>query len=100
MDVVHDALTDGRQFWVLTVVDQWSRRSALLEVATSMSCVTVGAASGRVLHAGPAPRSITVDHGTEFLSRARGPGLRPRRAECQVTRDSRMVAGPRSELSR
>ena len=37
MDFVHDALADGRPFRVLTVVDQWSRRSPTLEVATSMS---------------------------------------------------------------
>jgi putative transposase len=32
MDFVHDALADGRPFRVLTVVDQWSRQSPLLEV--------------------------------------------------------------------
>lgn len=70
MDFVHDALADGRQFRVLTVVDQWSRHSPILEVDSSMSGVTVSAALDRVLARGPAPRSITVDHGTEFMSRA------------------------------
>ena len=70
MDFVHDALADGRQFRVLTVVDQWSRQSPLLEVATNQSGSTVGEALDRVLIAGPAPQSITVDHGTEFQSRA------------------------------
>ena len=37
MDFVHDALTDGRPFRVLTVVDQWSRQSPILEVASSLS---------------------------------------------------------------
>ena len=32
MDFVHDALADGRPFRVLTVVDQWSRQSPILEV--------------------------------------------------------------------
>jgi putative transposase len=69
MDFVHDALADGRQFRVLTVVDQWSRQSPLLEVASNLSGHTVGEALDRVL--GPmVPRSITVDHGTEFMSRA------------------------------
>jgi putative transposase len=36
MDFVHDALADGRAFRVLTVVDQWSRWSPILEVAQSM----------------------------------------------------------------
>jgi putative transposase len=70
MDFVHDALTNGRPFRVLTVVDQWSRQSPLLEVASSMSGLSVGQALDRALRAGPAPRSITVDHGTEFMSRA------------------------------
>ena len=70
MDFVHDALADGRPFRVLTVVDQWSRQSPILEVASSLSGATVGLALDRVLPVGAAPRSITVDHGTEFMSRA------------------------------
>ena len=42
MDFVHDALADGRPFRVLTVVDQWSRQSPLLMVASSMSGQRVG----------------------------------------------------------
>jgi putative transposase len=70
MDFVHDALADGRPFRVLTVVDQWSRQSPMLEVASSMSGQTVGTALDRALVEGPVPVSITVDHGTEFMSRA------------------------------
>ena len=70
MDFVHDALADGRPFRVLTVVDQWSRQSPILEVASSMSGRTVGEALDRVLGEATGPRSITVDHGTEFQSRA------------------------------
>lgn len=70
MDFVHDALADGRPFTVLTVVDQWSRQSAMLEVASSMSGRTVGDALDRALVEGAAPLWITVDHGTEFMSRA------------------------------
>lgn len=70
MDFVHDALADGRPFRILTVVDQWSRQSPMLEVASNMSGQTVGEALDRVLTGGAVPRSITVDHGTEFQSRA------------------------------
>ena len=70
MDFVHDALADGRPFRVLTVVDQWSRQSPILEAASSFSGRTVGAALDRALNGGQPPRSITVDHGTEFMSRA------------------------------
>ena len=69
MDFVHDARADGRPFRILTVVDQWSRLSPVLEVASRMSGRTVGEALDRVLGAAR-PRSITVDHGTEFQSRA------------------------------
>jgi putative transposase len=70
MDFVYDAFADGRPFRVLTVIDQWSRQSPILEVASSMSGRTVAEALDRVLGAGTRPRSITVDHGTEFTSRA------------------------------
>jgi putative transposase len=70
MDFVHDTLADGRPFRVLTVVDQWSRQSPVLEAASSMSGHRVGEVLDRVLRDDAAPRSITVDHGTEFMSRA------------------------------
>ena len=70
MDFVHDALADGRPFRVLTVVDQWSRQSPILDVASSMSGATVSLALERAIGEETPPRSITVDHGTEFMSRA------------------------------
>jgi putative transposase len=76
MDFVHDQLADGRAFRVLTVVDQWSRQSPMLEAGLSLRGTDVAAALDRVRGAGGAggtgtlPRSITVDHGTEFTSRA------------------------------
>src|SRR4051812_45121299 len=72
MDFVHEALADGRPFRILTVVDQWSRYSPLLEVGSRISGHTVGEALDRVLEDGPRPRSIAVDHGTDFQSRALG----------------------------
>jgi len=70
MDFVHDQLLDGRPFRVLTVVDQWSRQSPVLEAGTSFTGRDVVAALDRVLAGSGAPRSITVDHGTEFMSKA------------------------------
>ena len=55
---------------ILTVIDQWSRQSPLLEVAARQSGGTIGEALDRTLGGGPTPKSITVDHGTEFMSRA------------------------------
>jgi putative transposase len=70
MDFVHDQLADGRPFRVLTVVDQWSRQSPVLEPALGIRGQDVAAVLDRVIGRGPPPRSITVDHGTEFMSRA------------------------------
>lgn len=70
MDFVHDTLADGRPFRILTVVDNWSRHSPVLEVGFRMSGLTVSQALDRVLEGGTGLRSITVDHGTEFQSRA------------------------------
>ena len=70
MDFVHDTLADGRSFRILTVVDNWSRHSPLLEAGFRMTGETVGQVVDRVLDTPAVPRSITVDHGTEFQSRA------------------------------
>ena len=70
MDFVHDTLADGRPFRILTVVDNWSRQSPVLDVGFRMSGESVSQALDRVLNGGVGLRSITVDHGTEFQSRA------------------------------
>jgi len=69
MDFVHDQLGDGRLFRVLTVVDQWSRQSPLLEVVQRVTGADVAAALDRVGR-DRLPRSLTVDNGTEFTSLA------------------------------
>ena len=60
MDFVHDSLMDGRAFRVLTVVDQWSRWSPILEVAQSMSG-EVGRRSAR--SSDRRTRQTAYDHG-------------------------------------
>ena len=70
MDFVHDTMADGRPFRVLTVVDNWSRQSPILEAGVRVSGAIVGETLDRVLRGERGPRSITVDHGTEFQSRA------------------------------
>jgi putative transposase len=70
MDFVHDTLADGRPFRILTVVDTWSGQSPERKAGFRMSGETVSRALDGVLGEGPRPRSITVDHGTEFQSRA------------------------------
>jgi hypothetical protein len=60
--LVHDQLFNGRPFRVLTVVDQWSRWSPILEVAQSMSGSAVAEALDRAIQRHGKPRSITVDN--------------------------------------
>ena len=70
MDFVADRLDDGRGFRVLTVVDQFSRECVLLEAALSLTGKSVAAALERSVIERGAPRSITVDNGSEFYSQA------------------------------
>ena len=70
MDFVHDQLFDGRPFRILTVVDQLSRESPLIEVGFSMFGQRVADALEALTADMPAPVSITVDHGSEFTSKA------------------------------
>ena len=69
MDFVHDQLADGRAFRVLTVVDNWSRESVCLEVGFRLTGEHVAQALSKVAEQRLLPRSITVDHGTEFTSK-------------------------------
>jgi putative transposase len=70
MDFVHDQLLDGRRFRVLTVIDQWSRESVLLEAGFTLTGQSVASALERVSASRSLPKAITVDHGTEFTSKA------------------------------
>jgi putative transposase len=70
MDFMNDQLFDGRPFRVLTVIDQLSRESPLIEVDFSISGHKVAAALDRRPADGSVPISRTVDHGTEFTSKA------------------------------
>jgi putative transposase len=70
MDFVHDQLFDGRPFRMLTVVDQFSRVSPLIEPRFGFGGRDVVAALDRVIEHTGVPLSITVDHGTEFTSKA------------------------------
>ena len=70
MDFVHDQLHDGRPFRILTVIDQWSRESVSVEPGFSLTGRSVAQVLDEVAQHRPLPMAITVDHGTEFTSRA------------------------------
>jgi len=70
MDFVADELADGRRFRILTVVDQFSRMSPLIEADGSLTGAKVAAALRRAAATSGLPRSITVDNESEFYSKA------------------------------
>jgi putative transposase len=70
MDFVHDQLFDGRPFRVLGVLDQFSRKSLLLEARFSFRGSDVVELLEALIVEFGVPSSITVDHGTEFTSKA------------------------------
>ena len=70
MDFVADTLLDGRRFRALTVVDNYSRHSQLIEPDFTLTGTKVVAALERVAKRSGYPKMITVDNGSEFASKA------------------------------
>lgn len=70
MDFVAARLLDGRWFRVLTVVDQFTRECLLLLADSSLTGQKVALALSQVVAERGAPVSITVDNGSEFVSKA------------------------------
>jgi putative transposase len=68
MDFVMDAFTDGRRFRNLTVVDDFTRDSVVIEVDTSISARRVVRALDEVSTERPLPKRIVIDNGPEFTS--------------------------------
>lgn len=70
-DFVSDKLTDGRSYRILTVIDQFTRECVAMEADRSLQGKHVVAALTRaIVERGQAPRSITLDNGSEFTGRA------------------------------
>ena len=70
MDFGTQRLSDGRWIRVLTVVDQYTRECLTLHADTALSGEKVAAALDRIVAGRSVPKSITVDNGTEFASKA------------------------------
>jgi len=70
MDFVHDALSDGRTFRCLTVVDDHSRESLAIEVDSSLPGRRVIRVLEQLAECRGLPRGIVVDNGPEFAGQA------------------------------
>ena len=69
MDFMSERLADGRWFRILTVVDQFTRECLCLLADQSLTGEKVTQALEPLVRQRGAPRSITVDNGSEFASR-------------------------------
>jgi putative transposase len=70
MDFIHDACADGRRFRCLTMVDEYTRECPVIEVDTSLPAARVIGALEQLAGVRGLPKSLVVDHGPEFISRA------------------------------
>lgn len=70
LDFVSDALSDGRRFRTLCVVDDFTREALAVVVDTSLSGVRVSRELDRLIEQRGEPRMIVSDNGTELTSHA------------------------------
>lgn len=70
MDFVSDALFDGRRLRALTVVDTYTREALAIEVDQGIRGEQVVETMTRLTIVRGAPRTIRVDNGPEFVSKA------------------------------
>lgn len=74
-DFVSDKLTDGRSYRILTLIDQFTRECVAMEAGRSLRGRHVVASLTRAItERGKAPRSITLDNGSEFTAVRWKPG--------------------------
>jgi putative transposase len=70
MDFVHDDLTSGRKLRVFRVIDKWHRQCVALQADFALTGQSFVDALNAVACERDLPFVITVDHGTEFTSKA------------------------------
>lgn len=69
MDFVADTLDDGRRFRALTVVDLFTRECLVIEADFSLPGRRVTSVLDRISMVRSLPKIITVDNGSEFISK-------------------------------
>ena len=68
MDLVSDALADGRRIRVLTVIDSFTRECLTMKVGQSLPAAAVTDALEEVIQKRGTPEAIQVGNGSEFTS--------------------------------
>jgi putative transposase len=69
MDFVHDRLDDGKQFRILAIMDLFSRECLSIVADHSMTAEKVVRGLEQLRRSGYRPDIITVDNGSEFISK-------------------------------
>lgn len=70
MDFMKDALSDGRKFKVLPIVDEYTHKCFRIEVDTSINGVRVCRILSEISQVEELPEIIIIDNGPEFISKA------------------------------
>lgn len=70
MDFVSDALSSGRRFRALTIVDDFTRECPVIEIDTSLPATRVIEVLEQLRRSRGLPETIVVDNGPEFTSHA------------------------------
>jgi putative transposase len=70
LDFVSDALSDGRRFRTLNVIEDWNREVLGLEVDFSLPAARVVRLLTRLVERHGRPGQLRVDNGPEFISKA------------------------------
>lgn len=68
LDFMSDALSDGRKFRVLNIIDDYNRESLKIEVDTSLPALRVQRALDQIIKQRGVPANIRTDNGPEFIS--------------------------------
>lgn len=70
MDFMRDALSNGRQLKLFTLLDEYTRKSLRIDVDTSITGRRVTQMLDIVSHSEGLPEMIIIDNGPEFISNA------------------------------
>ncbi len=69
MDFITDCLEGGRRFRILAIVDLFSRECVFIGAGISLTAQKVIMSLEKVQHMRELPKNITVDNGSEFISK-------------------------------
>ena len=75
-DFMHDTTHDGRKLKLLTVLDEFTRKSLAVQVERKMPAAEVIATLGQLFAVHGVPRYLRSDNGPEFVAKATGRWLK------------------------